>query len=295
MTKADALRQILDGDRPVVLVGAHDGLSARLVEEAGFEGVWASGFEISASYGVPDASLLTMTDHLAAARAMNEATALPVVVDADTGYGNAINAMRAVRAYEDAGIAGFCIEDAVFPKRCSFYSGVKRRLAPEDEQALKIRACCDARRTRAFTIVARTEALVAGWGLDEALRRTRAYADAGADAVLVHSKQTTADEILAFARSWDRPVPLVCVPTTYAHARVDELWAAGYRMVIFANHGLRASIKAVRQVLADLRTAGSAAAVEAHIATLSDVYDLVGVEALTASERAYLPAKPDAE
>src|SRR6185369_5272968 len=147
---------------------------------------------------------------------------IPVVVDTDTGFGNAINAMRATEALERAGAAGICIEDNVFPKRCSFYPGVKRALTDVDEQALKIRAAIGARSTPAFVVIARTEALIAGWGLDEALRRGRAYADAGADAILIHSSQSTVDDVARFAEQWDRLTPLVCVPTTYHTVTVDE-------------------------------------------------------------------------
>src|SRR5262245_26820397 len=160
------LRRLLSSPGPIVIAGAHDGLSARLVEEAGFHGVWASGFEISASYGVPDASILTMTETLNASRIMSEAVQIPVIADCDTGFGNAINAIRTVKAFEAAGAAGLCIEDNLYPKRCSFYPGVKRMLANADEQALKIRAAVTAG-TRDFVVIARTEALIAGWGLDE--------------------------------------------------------------------------------------------------------------------------------
>src|SRR4051794_13071509 len=169
LTSAAKLRRLLASPGPIVLAGAHDGLSARLVQDAGFEGVWASGFEISAAHGVPDASILTMTEMLAASRQMSEAVAIPVIADCDTGFGNAINVIRTVRAFEAADVAGICIEDNVFPKRCSFYPGVKRLLADTDEQTLKIRAAVDAG-SPDFVVIARTEALIAGWGLEEALR-----------------------------------------------------------------------------------------------------------------------------
>jgi phosphoenolpyruvate phosphomutase len=286
------LARLLASPSPIVLAGAHDGLSARLVAEAGFDGVWASGFEISAAHGVPDASLLTMTETLAAARQMSEAVDVPVVADGDTGFGNAINAIRAVRAFESAGVAGLCIEDNVFPKRCSFYPGVKRLLADTDEQTLKIRAAVDARSSD-FTVIARTEALIAGWGLDEALRRGRAYADAGADAVLIHSNQSTVDEVARFAEEWDRLTPLVCVPTTYASSTVDELSRLGFKVIIFANHALRASIRAVQETLRTLREGGRASAVDERIVPLGEVYRLVNLGQLKADERTYLP--PDAE
>lgn len=276
-----------------MLAGAHDALTARLVEEAGFEGVWASGFEISARDGVPDASILTMADMLDASRRMAEAVAIPVVADGDTGFGNAINVIRTVQAFERAGVAGLCIEDNVFPKRCSFYPGVKRQLAEIEEQSLKIRAAAAARASGDFVVIARTEALIAGWGLEEALRRGRAYADAGADAILIHSNQATVDDVARFAEYWDRLTPLVCVPTTYHKATVEELARLGFKVVIFANHGLRASIRAVQETLAELREAGCASAIEERIVPLSEVYRLVRLNAMKDQEREFLPADPE--
>jgi phosphoenolpyruvate phosphomutase len=278
---------MLQAGRPAILAGAHDALSARLVEEAGFDGVWASGFEISASRGVPDASLLTMSDMLETTRHLNAAIGLPVVADCDGGFGNAINVIHMVRAYEDAAIAAVCIEDSVFPKRCSFYADTCRELTPTDEQALKIRAACDARR-HDTVVIARTEALIAELGHDEALRRANAYADAGADCILVHSNRPTGDEVLAFARCWRRDVPLVAVPTTYSGVHVDQLWDAGVRVVIFANQGLRAAIRSVRDTLRQLRASGFARSVDDRIVTLADVFDLVHLEELKADERRYL-------
>ena len=199
MEQAKRLRELLSRDGPIVVAGAHSGLSARLVELAGFDAIWASGFEISAAYAVPDANVLTQTETLAAAREMADATKIPVIADCDNGFGNAINVIRTVRDYEAAGIAAICIEDNVFPKRCSFYEGVRRELAGIEEHARKVRAAKDARRTEEFAVIARTEALIAGWGMDEALARAHAYADAGADMVLVHSKQKTFDELKALA------------------------------------------------------------------------------------------------
>ncbi|HKB11951.1 MAG TPA: isocitrate lyase/phosphoenolpyruvate mutase family protein [Vicinamibacterales bacterium] len=293
MSMPGTLRRLLASPAPIVLAGAHDGLTARLVQEAGFEGVWAGGFEISASHGVPDASILTMTETLEAARRMAEAVAIPVVADCDTGFGNAINAIRTVEAFERAGVAGVCIEDNVFPKRCSFYPGVRRLLTDLDEQGLKIRAAVGARTTHEFVVIARTEALIAGWGLDEALRRGRAYADAGADAILIHSNQSTVDDIMRFAEAWDRLTPLVAVPTTYHSVTVGELARIGFKIVIFANHGLRASIRAVQETLGALRTAGRAAAVDDRIVPLSEVYRLVNLGAMRAQEHDYLPVESE--
>jgi phosphoenolpyruvate phosphomutase len=285
--KSTLLRSLLEGSRALVLAGAHDALTARLAEEAGFDAVWASGFEISASHGVPDASLLTMTDMLAAAQHMDAAVGVPIVADCDGGFGNAINTIHMVRAYERAGIAGLCIEDSVFPKRCSLYAAQQRELTDIDEQALKIRAACEVRRL-GTVIIARTEAFVAGLSLADALARAHAYADAGADAILVHSNRDTADEVLSFAERWDRPLPLVAVPTTYGEIHVDDLWRAGFRMVIFANQGLRAAVQSVRSTLQHLRRAGRAGAVDDRIVPLTDVFALVRLDELRADERRYL-------
>lgn len=292
MSSNEVARQrawIGSGGGPRLLAGAHSALSARLAERAGFDGVWASGFEISAARGVPDAGILSMAELLEVARQMAEAVQIPVIADCDEGFGNAVNAMRTAREYERAGIAGICIEDNVFPKRCSFYAGTRRALASIEEHAGKIEACLAARSSEDFLIIARTEALIAGWGLDEALRRGRAYADAGADLLLVHSKQTTEHELVAFAERWDRDLPLVAVPTTYQGARAEDLAELGYRVVIFANHALRSSLKAMRETLEILRREGFTGAVDDRVVPLEDVYDLVGLSEMKEREQSFFP------
>ena len=288
MSSRRRLKERLGQPGPLLAGGAHNGLSAILVREAGFDAVWASGFEISASHGVPDASILTMSDNLRAAADMVQASEMPVVADCDTGYGNAINVIHTVRAYEREGVAGICIEDNIFPKRCSFYVGVRRELADPEEHVGKIKACLDTRADDDFAMIARTEALIAGWGMEEALRRGRMYADAGVDMVLVHSKSPEPTEVLEFGRLWDRDTPLVCVPTTYSSTTAAALADAGYRIIIYANHGLRSSIKAMRRTFARIVKEQHASAVEDMIVPLTDVYDLIGVPQLKQDEQSYL-------
>jgi phosphoenolpyruvate phosphomutase len=278
----------LRGGKVVLAAGAHDALSAKLAEEAGFDAIWASGFGISAVQAVPDANILTLTETLEAVRRIVDAVDIPVVADCDNGYGNAINVMRTVGEFERAGAAGICIEDNDFPKRCSFYAGVRRDLVAVEEHARKVQAATAARRDPGFAVIARTEALIAGLGLEEALVRARAYADAGADAVLVHSKAADFGELQEFARSWDRDVPLVAVPTTYPGVGIPELQAAGFRMAIFANQALRAAIVAMRETLREIRRTGGTASVEGRIAPLEEVYALVGVPELKANEQRFL-------
>jgi phosphoenolpyruvate phosphomutase len=289
-THPPTLRDLLRQNRPLLVTGAHNALSARLVERAGFDAVWASGFEISASYAIPDANILTMTETLEVAKAMAEAVRIPVIADCDNGYGNAVNVVRTVQEFERAGIAGISIEDNIFPKRCSFYAGVKRELAEVEEHAGKVRAAKDAQRTRDFFVIARTEALIAGWGMEEALKRAHAYADAGADAILIHSKAKTPNELWEFSRQWNRPTPLVSVPTIYKDVTADELYEHGYRIVIFANHGLRSAIKAMRESFEILKREKRPAAVDDRIVPLEEVYDLVNLPTLNQQEKQYLPA-----
>ncbi|PYI17474.1 putative phosphoenolpyruvate phosphomutase [Aspergillus violaceofuscus CBS 115571] len=293
-TNAARLRQLLARPGPVLLVGAHDALSARIAEHAGFDAIWASGFGISATHALPDANILTMSETLEAAQRMAEAVTCPVVADCDNGFGNAINVMRTVTQCERAGLAGVCIEDNIFPKRCSFYEGVQRELTAPHEHALKIQAAVDARTDPDFVVIARTEAFIAGRTKNEALERARAYADAGADAVLVHSKSDSFEELREFAAAWDRSSScvLVAVPTTYEGTSADELFAAGFKVVIFANQALRAAVRAMQDAMVVLQREARPAAVRDSIASLSEIYGLVGVKELKESEERFLP-RPD--
>ena len=291
---SDARRSLLGSAGIVLAAGAHDALSAKLAEEAGFGAIWASGFGISAVQALPDANILTLTETLEAVRRIVDAVGIPVIADCDNGYGNAINVMRTAAEFERAGAAGICIEDNEFPKRCSFYAGVRRELVPVGEHARKVEAATAARRDAAFLVIARTEALIAGLGLEEALRRARAYAQAGADAILVHSKSRDFSELREFARQWDRDVPLVAVPTTYPTVTVGELEQAGFRLAIFANQALRASIVAMRDTLREIRREGRVASVEGRIAPLEEVYALVGVPELKSNEQRFLFAGDEA-
>ncbi|MFI6444115.1 isocitrate lyase/phosphoenolpyruvate mutase family protein [Kitasatospora sp. NPDC050543] len=274
--KAQALRALLRGPSPVRAVGAHDGLSAKLVQQAGFEAVWASSFEISASHGLPDASLVTMTQYLDAATAMDAVTDVPVIADCDTGFGGPMNVAYAVKRYARIGIAAMCIEDKLFPKINSFAAD-GQDLLPAEDFALKIKTGKEAQPDPDMLLIARTEALIAGAGMEEALDRGRLYAAAGADAVLVHSKSRRPDEVLEFASRWDVDVPLVAVPTTYDSVTEDELYQAGYRVVIYANQGLRAAVRGAQEVLRELNTAGNARAVGERIAPMSEVFALQGM------------------
>ena len=286
-SKARNLRDLFARQGVIRLVGAHDGLGARLIELNGFDGVWASGLEISASHTVPDANILTMTQYLEAATTMNDAVSIPVVADCDTGYGNSNNVMHMVRKYEAAGIAAVSIEDKKFPKVNSYIPG-RQELAPVAEFVGKVLAAKNAQQSDDFMVIARTEALIAGWGQEEALRRAHAYVDAGADAILIHSKANTPDEVVTFAEAWDFSAPLIIVPTTYPMLTIEDSDRLGIKMVIYANQGLRASIRAMDEVLSEIRQAGRLDAVEDRIVPMSTVFELQGMTRMRQEEKIYL-------
>lgn len=284
-SKAAALRGMIGKGRPPVLVaGAHDGLGAVLAEKAGYGAIWASSFAISAAHALPDAGLLGLTDFLHAARLMNAACRLPVIADCDTGFGNALNVAHTMHQYEAAGIAAVCIEDKVFPKLNSF-SGHRQLLVPVAEFQGKIAAATAERRDPDTMVIARTEALIAGLGLDEALHRAHAYADAGADAVLVHSKAKSAGEVEAFLAAWGGRLPVVTVPTTYYEWSLDDAAAAGASVVIHANQGLRASVTAMTEAFKVMVAEGGSASVEGSIASVKEIFELQELDAWLALEQ----------
>lgn len=287
--KARQLRRLLKS-RPVLLVGgAHDALSAKLIEEAGYDAIWASSFGISAATKcMPDANVLTMTEALEAVKGMNQAVSIPVIADCDNGYGNVHNVIRMVREYESAGIAGISIEDNPFPKKCSLYPGERPELVDRDEMAGRISAAKATQRSKDFFVIARTEALIAGLGMEEALGRARAYEEAGADAILIHSRKPTPDEIREFAARWKSRTPLVVVPTKYPSVKLTQLRRMGIKVVIHANQALRASVTAMKDVLRDMRRTGSLASVEPRVTPLSEVFRLVGQPDLESNDEKFI-------
>lgn len=272
------LRAVLAQDGCARFIGVHDGLSAGLVEEAGFDGVWVSGLGVSSSYRVPDAGLLTMTEFVAAASQVRHACALPIIADVDAGFGDVNVVQRMVRLYEAAGISAVCIEDKQGPKRSSFSNG--NELAEPEEFAYKISVARAARRTDDFVVVARIESLIVGAGMDDAIARAEAYHEAGADALLIHSRSSDPGEIREFADRWHstgRSVPLIAIPTTYYKVTIGELEQMGISAAIYANQLIRASTRASREVLASIDKFGSSAAVETGLDSIQELFDLIGM------------------
>ena len=282
------LRQMLLSEQLEFLLEAHNGLSARIVREAGFGGIWASGLSISAQLGVRDNNEASWTQVVDVLEFMADASDLPILLDGDTGYGNFNNLRRLVRKLEQRGIAGVCIEDKQFPKTNSFLNGERQPLADMQEFAGKIAAGKDTQQDPNFCIVARVEALIAGWGMDEALRRAEAYRRAGADAILIHSKLSKADEILTFAREWAGRSPLVIVPTRYYSTPTDVFRRAGISMVIWANHMVRSATSAMQSVAKEIFTSQTLVNIEDRIVSVDEIFRLQDADEYSAAERIYL-------
>lgn len=252
-------------------VGAYNGLMAVLAEQAGFDALWVSSFEVSACRALPDASLLTMSEYLQAAIHVDRASSLPVIADCDTGFGSSMNVAHLVREYEAAGIAAVCIEDKVFPKANSF-AAHNHELLDADAFAHKLWTGKSVQRTEDFLLIARTEAFIAGCDTQEAIHRAELYAEAGADAVLIHSKEDTPFQIKDFLTRWSGRCPVVIVPTTYPEWSSEEADEAGVAMRIYANHGLRSTISSVRQTFETIIAEGGSSKVETDIASLAEVF-----------------------
>ncbi len=290
LSHAARLRGMLVRPQLDFLMEAHNGLSARIVREAGFEGIWASGLAISAQLGVRDNNEASWTQVVDVLEFMADASDLPILLDGDTGYGNFNNVRRLVKKLGQRGIAGVCIEDKQFPKTNSFIGGERQPLADVDEFCGKIKAGKDAQADEDFSIVARVEALIAGWGLDEALKRAEAYRVAGADALLIHSKLSRADEIVAFAREWAGRGPLVIVPTKYYGTPTDVFRAAGVSLVIWANHLVRAAASAMQSVAREVHAKETLVDVEDRIAPVDEIFRLQDAHEYVDAERRYLGA-----
>lgn len=289
--KSTEFKRLLRSSQVEVLMEAHNGLSAKIVEEAGFKGVWASGLCMSAALGVRDSNEASWTQILEVLEFMSEASTIPILVDADTGYGNFNNVRRLVRKLEQRDVAALCIEEKVFPKTNSFIGGEQQTLADMDEFAGKIKAAKDTQRDPDFCVVARIEALIVGRGLAEALERAEAYYQSGADAILVHSKRSTPVQVLAFMNEWQHDCPIVLLPTTYSDTPTKVFAQAGVSVVIWANHLLRSSIMAMQRVAATIYREQSPRSIEQEIASIPEVFRLQDADELRAAEQRYLPAQ----
>jgi methylisocitrate lyase len=271
-------------EQPIMIPGAFNALTARMAERLGFRAVYLSGGALSAGWaGVPDIGLLTLTDFAEQAAVLARATSLPLLCDADTGFGEALNVERTVRLYEEAGAAGLHIEDQVLPKRCGHLSG--KTLVNTPVMAAKIRAAIAARRDPDFVIVARTDARSVE-GLDAALARARAYIQAGADMVFPEALESV-DEFAWFARSIE--APLLANMTEFGRSPLldfAELAGLGYRAALYPLTAFRAAMRAAGETLQELAATGTQRGALPRMMTRSELYELIGYDAWEERDRA---------
>lgn len=287
LSKYAQLRALLTSPQLEFIMEAHNGISAKIVEEAGFKGIWASGLALSAQYGVRDNNEASWTQITEMLEFMSDATQIPILLDGDTGYGNFNNMRRLVKKLEQRGIAGVCIEDKLFPKTNSFINSDRQPLADIDEFCGKIQAGKDSQNDADFCIIARTEALIAGWDLSEALKRAEAYRLAGADAILIHSKSSRPDQVLAFAQEWANRAPLVIVPTKYYSTPTDVFREAGISLIIWANHLIRGAVAQMQAIAQNIHDNETLIDIEDKIAPIKDIFRLQGADELLEAEKRY--------
>jgi phosphoenolpyruvate phosphomutase len=268
------------------LVEAHSGISAKIVERCKGRGIWASGFTASTAAGLRDANELSFHEMLNLLQTMDYCTSIPILVDGDTGYGNFNNARVFVKKLCSIGIAGVVYEDKVFPKINSFIEA-KHKLADTAEFCGKLKACKDAQTDGDFCLVARTEALISNCGLQEALDRASSYVEAGADAIVIHSKQQSADEIINFCTAWNKKSPVIIIPTTYEALPVEVFLKLGVVCIIFANHLMRSAIKAMIETCQLLLQNKSGHGLP--ISSVKDIFEIVDMTELNEAEQKYLP------
>ncbi|MGH7267756.1 MAG: methylisocitrate lyase [Candidatus Rokuibacteriota bacterium] len=286
MRATTRLRTLVAGPGIAMIPGAHDALAARLIEQAGFPACYMTGAgTVAALLGMPDVGLITMTEMVMNARYIARAVSIPLVCDADTGYGNAVNVMRTVREYEAAGAAGIHLEDQVFPKKCGHMDG--KALIPAEEMAGKIRAACEARQDPDFVIIARTDSRAVE-GVEAAIRRARLYAEAGADVIFPEAPQSR-DELARFAA--EIRAPLLANMTEFGKTPLvpaAELERMGYRLVIYPASALRVAHRAMEELFAQIKRAGSQEACLDRMAHRQELYELVGLPAVHVAERRFL-------
>lgn len=284
--KAQQLRDAVRSAQITVVPTAYDALSARVIEQLEFPAVHVGGFLGAGSIlGLPDLGLFTATECVTRGANIAETVKIPVILDVDTGFGNAINTYRCIRDVVRAGIAGIHIEDQVFPKRCGQYGMGEMAVISLEDMVSKLRAVRDAQEDADLFLIARTDAVGAGLGVDEALLRARAYAAAGADAVMAIMRSY--DDLKRFMWEWERNVPVVAVPTRFAGVSSHELQDLGFSMVFYTEIAARAALHAVRSVLTQLRDSGSIGGIEDQLVPTEYLYELVHLPEYREMEKAY--------
>ena len=284
------IKQLLTDKEEVNLIcGASNAMIAKLAENAGFDAVWLSSFEMHAWNRFPDASILNVADYADAISKIADRIQVPILVDADEGGPSAINTIRMAREYSKAGAWGMCIEDNPSPKRCSFY-GMKKELEKTNTTVGKIKAALEKNNKPGFAVVARTEALIQGRGIPVALERARAYTDAGCDGFLIHNKNKTPDEVQRFCDAYldaGLTTPLVIVPTTYNQITKKQMSECGISVAIYANYSVRATVKILEAMFASIVKNQTLSAGNDFVVPMTKIFDLIAVEEMKENQQKY--------
>jgi phosphoenolpyruvate phosphomutase len=271
----NCLKEALKKKEKLVVVSANDAITAKLVEEFEFDGIWVSSFESSANLGLVDNETINLSDMINIVRPIVNSTSLPIIVDIDTGYGDIEQTIRATRELEKLGVSAICIEDNIFPKSNSLWGGTKS-LYDITKFGNKIKAIKES--TNNLLVIARTEALIRNKGRIEALTRAEHYVKCGADMILMHSRDRTGKEALEITKYWEKDIPLVIIPSKFPQITNSELFNVGYNIVIFANQTMRAKIFGIKQALKVLKTEQNAKALDDYICSLNDFRNLTPIE-----------------
>ncbi len=284
------IKQLLHDKENVSLVcGASNALIAKIAENAGFDGIWLSSFEMHAWNRLPDASILNVADYADAISKISDRVNVPILVDSDEGGPSAINTIRMAREYSKAGAWGMCIEDNPSPKRCSFY-GMKAELENSDIMVGKIKAAVEKNAKEGFAVIARTESLIQGHGFDVALERAKMYTSEGIDGFLIHNKSNTPDEVLKFAEMYHGAgidTPLVCVPTTYNQLTTEQMKDAGISLAVYANYSVRATVGILQTLFDKMITHGTLSAGNDLVEPMTTIFDLIDVEEMKDNQKRY--------
>lgn len=290
MSSCRQLKELIDVNKEISLImESHNGLSAKIAESSGFPAIWASGFSIASSFGLRDCNEGSWSQVLDVVEFMVDATDIPILFDGDSGFGNFNNVRHIVKKLSNLGVAGICLEDKLFPKMNSFI-GEGQLLSDSREVVGKIKAARDSALDPDFVVIARTEALISGLGVNEAIERAHQYIDAGADAIFIHSKASDASEVLDFSKKWRQRTPLVVAPTTFNKVPVETLEQAGVSLYICANQMMRASLKAMERVSRQIFENRSLSGVDDDVASVKDVFNLLNYKELEVAEKKYLPS-----
>ncbi|MFM2666681.1 phosphoenolpyruvate mutase [Vibrio mediterranei] len=283
---AKAFRNILFNGKLDLILEAHSGLSAKVVEETGYPAIWASGLSISSLLGLRDCNEASWGQVVSVTESIYDSVDIPIFFDGDSGFGNFNNVRHIVKRLSHYGIAGISLEDKLFPKMNSFISG-EHSLTPINEFTGKIKAAQDSKSCDDFVVVARTESLISGMDVDISLERANKYYEAGADAIFIHSKKNDGEEILDFARQWDKRCPLVVAPTTYTEMPISILEDAGVSVYICANHLMRASLHNMKSIANQIKKQQSIHHLDSKISSLDDVFSLLNYDELDTAENKY--------